>query len=271
MLFALASVVLMTLDHRFNHLDRVRAALSWVIDPLRYAVTLPAMTFHWAGETLSSRDRLLDANRRLNEQNLLLRGRMQKFAAMEAENMRLRELLESSFKVGDKVLVAELLKVALEPFTRQIVINKGSGDQVFAGQPLVDAEGVVGQVVQVNDLSSIAMLITDPGHALPVQLNRNGLRAIAVGTGASNRLELLHIPNNADVRKGDLLVTSGLGGRFPGGYPVGSVVEVANEPGQPFQRVMAEASAHLQRNREVLLVWPANDQRALKQAGAKHK
>ncbi len=127
------------------------------------------------------------------------------------------------------------------------------------GQPLIDAHGVMGQVIHVSPFSSSALLITDPSHALPVQLNRNGLRSVAVGTGASNTLELTHLPNNADVVVGDIVVTSGLGGRFPSGYPVGTVISVETDTGQPFAKVAVEPAAQLERNREVLLVWPGQE------------
>ncbi len=257
MLFVVLSVGLMIVDHRYHHLDDIRAGLNVVVDPLRYAINLPFAAGTWLGDNLASRHALIEELSELRDRNLLLKGQLQKYSALEAENMRLRELLESSFKVGDRVLIAELLKVDLEPYTRQIVINKGTRDDVFVGQPLVDADGIIGQIVHVSLLSSTAMLVTDPSHALPVQINRNGLRAIAVGTGAPNRLELLHIPNNAEIQENDLLVTSGLGGRFPAGYPVARVVSVQNDPAQPFARVVAAPTAHMQRSREVLLVWPA--------------
>ncbi len=135
------------------------------------------------------------------------------------------------------------------------MINKGSSSGVFVGQPVLDAKAVMGQVVRVTPGSATVLLITDSAHALPVQVNRNGLRTIAEGTGFVNRLQLPHLPNNADIREGDLLVTSGLGGHFPPGYPVAEVTEVKREPGKPFSTIIAAPSAHLERTREVLLVW----------------
>ena len=149
------------------------------------------------------------------------------------------------------------MAVDLDPFSRRIVINKGTRDGVLVGQSLIDSNGIMGQVMTAGPVSSNALLITDPSHSIPVQVNRNGLRSVAVGTGSLNLLELSHIPNNADVRVGDLLVTSGLGGRFPSGYPVGRVVSVERDSGQPFTRVRVKPSARLERNREVLLVWPS--------------
>jgi len=182
---------------------------------------------------------------------------MQKLAALEVENIRLRELLDSSFEVGEKVLIAELMSVNLDPYKHQVVINKGELHDVYPGQPLVDADGVMGQIVHAGPYSSTAILITDTSHAIPVQVNRNGLRTIALGSGSINRLELPYIPNSADIRPGDLLTTSGLGGRFPPGYPVATVETVEHDPGSAFASVNATPLAHLNSSREVLLVWPS--------------
>lgn len=250
---------MMTMDHRYQHLERLRSSLSLVLEPLRQVIDLPFVVVDNIGESLSTRTRLLSENEELRDQNLLLKVQLQKFSALESENMRLRSLLDSSFNVGDKVLIAELLRVDLDPFTRQIVINKGSDNNIYIGQPLLDADGIIGQVIHVSAYSSTAMLITDPSHALPIQMNSSGQRAIAVGTGRPNELKLLHIPSNTRMQEGDLLVSSGLGGRFPAGYPVARVSSVENVPGQAYLHVIAEPSAHLQRSREVLLVWPADN------------
>ena len=204
----------MTLDHRQHHLESLRGGLSTLLYPLQFIVNLPRTAGSWFDESLASREQLQQENASLRTQNLLLNVRLQKFAALEAENMRLRELLDSSFKVSDKVLIAELLSVDLDPFSRRIVINKGAKASVYEGHPLLDANGVLGQTIHIGPFSSVAMLITDPNHAIPVENNRNGFRAIAVGTGAQDQLALPNIPPNADVKEGDLLVTSGLGGRY---------------------------------------------------------
>jgi rod shape-determining protein MreC len=247
-------------DHRFHNLETVRAGLSIAVYPLQWVVNLPVTTGQWLTETLASRQKLLEENASLRAQHLLLKAQMERFSALEAENMRLRELLDSSFqfRIGERLLIAELSAVATDPFSQQVVINKGARDKVFVGQPVLDAEGVMGQVLHVAPLSSTVMLITDPNHALPVQVNRNGLRSIAVGTGRANQLELAYLPNNADIRVGDQLVTSGLGGRFPYGYPVGTVIRVEQDPRQPFAKVIAQPNARLDRNREVLLVWASS-------------
>jgi len=262
---AALSVFLMTADHKAQYLQSLRSALSTLVYPLQYAVHLPIRSVAWAAENLSSRSSLITENERLKVDRLRLQVRLEKLVELESENRRLRTLLDSSVKTSEKVLIAELLSVDMNPFNRRIVLNKGRSHGVYAGQSLVDSQGVMGQIASVGPFSSTALLITDPSHALPVQSNRTGLRAVAVGTGAADLVTLSHIPNNADIRVGDLLVTSGLGGRFPHGYPVGRVTRVQRDSGQPFASVDIEPSARLERNREVLLIW-ANGQRSAKGA-----
>ena len=245
----------MTLDHRSQYLDKVRGGLLTVIYPLQVLVDGPIRASHRVVEGLTLRSTLVSENRTLRKEQLLINARLAKVFELEAENKRLRNLLDSSAKIADRVLIAQILAVDLDPFSRRIVINKGTQDGVGVGQSLIDSNGIMGQIVTAGPVSSNALLITDPSHAMPVQVNRNGLRSVAVGTGTVNLLELTHIPNNADIRVGDLLVTSGLGGRFPSGYPVGRIVSVERDSGQPFARVNLKPSARLERNREVLLVW----------------
>ena len=262
------SILLMVLDHRQNHLESLRSALAVALYPIQYLASLPMILGGEASEALSSRSKILEQREQLHEENLELRARLQKYEALEAENMRLRALLDSSFKVGDRVQVAELIAVEQDPFRQQVLINRGNSSGLFPGQPVLDANAVVGQVTQVNPFTSTVILISDASHALPVQVNRNGLRTIALGTGLINQLELPHLPNNADIKPGDHLSTSGLGGRFPPGYPVAEVTEVRQEPGQPFATVIAQTIAHLDRIREVLLVWTLNPKATLEQAAA---
>lgn len=249
------SIGLIVADHRQHHLDALRSTVSVLVYPLHYLASLPEQLARAVEGQLADEDVLRRANHGLRKENLVLKARLQKLASLEAENMRLRDLLGSSFKIGDRVLIAELMSVDLDPYRQQVIINKGSISGVFVGQPVLDANAVMGQVVRVNPFSSTVLLITDASHALPVQVNRNGLRTVAAGTGLISRLELPHLQNNADVQTGDLLVTSGLGGHFPPGYPVARVAEVRKEPGQPFATVIAEPTARLDRSREVLLVW----------------
>ena len=248
----------MVVDHRQHHVEAVRSAISVLIYPIKYLVNLPVAVGQWMGESVSSREKMLEENERLRMQHLLFKAQLQKLSALQVENIRLRELLQSSKKVGENVLIAELLAVDLDPFSRQIVINKGTNDNVYLGQPVLDAEGIMGQIVHVGPFSSTSMLITDPNHAIPVHVNRNGLRAIAVGTGAPDVLEIPYLPISADIVEGDLLTSSGLGGRFPRDYPVARITRVKKAPTQPYATVTAEPIALLERSREVLLVWPSD-------------
>jgi rod shape-determining protein MreC len=252
----------MTVDHRQSHLETVRSALSVLVYPLQYMVNTPVMVTRWAKDSFVTHESLLSENDRLRKEQLLLSSKLQKYEILETENERLRRLLESSFKLSDRVVIAELLAVDMQPFRHTVVINKGKREGAFDGQPIVDANGIMGQIVHVGPFSSTVLLITDPTHAIPVQINRNGLRAIAVGTGLSHSLQLEHLPNNADIQKGDLIVSSGLGSRFPPGYPVGVVKDITLDPAEPFAKVNVLPSAKMEQSREVLLVWPNDYVRA---------
>lgn len=247
----------MTLNHNYEHLNKLRAGLSVLLYPIQYLIIVPGDVAHWVTETFTSRSTLTDDNTTLRTQNQLLKAQLQKLISLEAENIRLRELLLTSKKVGEKVLIAELISVDLDPSRRLVRLNKGSQSNIYVGQPLVDAQGVLGQVIYVDPLYSTAMLITDPSHTLPVQINRNGLRAIAEGDSLNEVLRLPYLPNTADIKVGDLLLTSGLGGVYPDGYPAAKITAVQIDPSLPYATVIAKPIAHLNRVREVLLVWPA--------------
>jgi rod shape-determining protein MreC len=256
---AIVCLALMFLDRQGSHVERVREALSVVVYPIRVAVDLPFKTWKTMRESVAERQTLLAENQHLKRERLNANFRLQRLEALEAENKRLRDLLDSTEVLGHRVLIAEILAVDLDPYRQRFNLNRGFADGVFVGQALVDAEGIVGQVVQVGPLTAEAVLITDADHALPVSINRNGLRTIAVGTGDSNRLRLPYLTNSADIKVGDLLVSSGLGGVFPTGYPVGRVIEVRIRPGQSFAEVIAEPVSKLDREQEVLLVWTEDD------------
>jgi rod shape-determining protein MreC len=253
----LAVVSLITADLHFNALQTTRAVLAAAATPVYWIADLPSRLGEWSETHVQSRSQLLEENARLRRENLVLQGRSHQMASLQAENVRLRALLNSSALLRDDVLVAELIGVSPDPMRHQLVLNKGEQDGVFVGQPLIDADGLLGQIVEVSSISSRAMLITDATHSIPVQVNRNGVRAIAEGTGVLGTLEVHHVAATTDIREGDLLVTSGLGGRFPVGYPVAVVSEVERDPGQPFARILARPSAALDRSRHVLLVFTA--------------
>ncbi|WP_207148630.1 rod shape-determining protein MreC [Lamprobacter modestohalophilus] len=246
---------LMIADAQERHLGWLRATLTVAVYPLQWLAAQPSRLARDLDSQFATGADLRERNSLLESENLALRGQMQRFLALQAENSRLRDLLGSSFKVSDRVLVAELLQVELDPYRQQVLVDKGTVSGVYVGQPVLDANAVMGQVVVANPLTATVLLITDADHALPVQINRNGLRTIATGTGRVNQLRLHHLPKNADVRVGDLLVTSGMGGVFPPGYPVAQIVEVADDPNSPFATVQAVPTARLDRSHEVLLVW----------------
>ncbi len=258
---ALAAVLvvggLILADLRFNSLDHTRAALDMLAAPIYWLADTPSRIAHWSESRLQSRSSLLEENDRLRRESLVLQGRSRRMAALQAENLRLRSLLNSSAILRDDVLVAELIGVSPDPVRHQVVLNKGERDGVFIGQPLIDENGLMGQIVEVSGINSRALLITDTTHSIPVQVNRNGVRAIAEGSGTLGTLDVHHIAATTDIREGDLLVSSGLGGRFPVGYPVGVVIRVDRDPGQTFARIQARPSAALDRSRHVLLVFTA--------------
>jgi len=245
----------MVLDHRTAWIEPLRSSLSVLTYPVYLIADTPNLAIEWFGEVTSDEQSLLEQKRELEKERTLLQAKLQKFKALEAENLRLRNLLDSSFKVGERVLIAELTSVELDPYRQQVVISKGTRSGVFTGQPVLDAQAVMGQVINTSPLHSTVLLITDASHALPVQVLRNGLRTVAVGTGEVNRLSLPFLAHNADIQPGDTLVTSGLGGVFPPGYPVAKVSDISHQPGQHFSSINAEPLAHLDRSREVLLVW----------------
>ena len=256
LLLAGLSILLLVFDQRNNYLDATRKAIGAAVYPLRVLVDAPISTWQWLRESTTSRNDLELENSRLRAERLLTNARLQKYAALEAENTRLRAMLEATPRGSDRIRVSEIMSVSANPFRHVIVVDKGTRDGVFDGQAMVDAQGVVGQVIEAGLLSSQGILISDPDHALPVEVNRNGLRTIAVGTGDFAKLDLPFLPNNADIQEGDLLVTSGLGGAFPAGYPVAIVDSIARVPQEPFAAVSAVPAAALNQVREVMLIWP---------------
>jgi rod shape-determining protein MreC len=248
-------IALIVADLRYNKLQTARSALDTLAAPIFWVANLPSRVGEWTEIHAQSRTQLLESNDRLRRENLILQGRSQQMASLQGENVRLRKLLNSSALLRDDVLVAELIGVSPDPERLQLVLNKGEKDGVFVGQPLIDADGLMGQIVAVSGSTSRALLVTDVTHSVPVQVNRNGVRAIAEGSGELGSLEIRHVSSNTDIQVGDLLVTSGLGGRFPEGYPVAVVTVVERDPGETFARVLAEPSAALDRTRHVLLVF----------------
>ncbi|QIE90807.1 rod shape-determining protein MreC [Pseudomonas nitroreducens] len=255
LVLAVLSVALMVVDARFDYLKPVRSQMGLVLSPFYGIADIPVRAWEGVRDQFTSRSELLAENERLKAEQLLMQRRLQKLATLTEQNVRLRELLNSSALVDDKVLVGELIGVDPNPFTQRILIDKGEKDGVFQGQPVLDASGLMGQVVEVMPYTARVLLLTDTTHSIPVQVNRNGLRAIAVGTGNPERLELRYVADTADIKEGDLLVSSGLGQRFPAGYPVAVVKEVLHDTGGPFATIRAVPTAKMNRSRYVLLVF----------------
>ncbi|MDG9923815.1 MULTISPECIES: rod shape-determining protein MreC [unclassified Pseudomonas] len=249
------SAVLMVVDARFEVLQPLRAQVGLITEPAYRIARLPVTLWEDANQQLTSRSELMAENEKLKAESLLMQGRLQKLATLTEQNVRLRELLNSAALVDERVLVTELIGVDPNPFTHRILIDKGEKDGVFIGQPVLDARGLMGQVVEVMPYTARVLLLTDTNHSIPVQVNRNGLRAIAAGNGNPERLELRHVADTADIKEGDLLVSSGMGQRFPAGYPVATVNEVVHDSGQPFAIVRAVPTAALNRSRYMLLVF----------------
>lgn len=257
------SVVLVFADSRFYQLTDVRSSLSTGLAPVFWLGNAPDRFGQWLQDVFTPRDDLLRENETLRARVMILERRALKYAALAAENSRLRELMNASGTLDDRVVVAEVVGVSPDPFSHEVIINKGSRDGVRAGQAILDANGLMGQVLYTSAFTSRVLLISDSSHAVPVEVNRNGLRAILLGTGNMDRLELVHVPDTADIREGDILVSSGLGGRFPKGYPVAEVALIRKDPGEPFVTILATPMAHLNRSKLILVVFQeAGDNRS---------
>lgn len=243
---------------------QLRAMLSVPLVSLQYIVSYPIKLVDTLQDTVSTHDSLVKENLDLKAEQLLLRAQVQRLLAIELENNELKALTRSSLRTQGKVLIAQLLSVSSNPFLNQVLLNKGSRDNVFVGQPVLDANGVMGQVIQVDPLTSRVLLINDAHSGLSIQIARNGMRAIAVGDAYSGKLKLLNVPQTADVEVGDVLMTSGLGQNYPAGYPVGQVIRVVKDPGLQFLTISVEPAAHLERSRGVLLIWPENRENRVK-------
>lgn len=249
------SVALMVYDHQAGHLQRMHAALATFVYPVQWFVNAPYAVSDWARIHLAAHQTLVDDNLALKQQLQDAEAQLQQLAAVDQENERLRQLMQASTRVPGRISAAELLAADLDPFRHQVVVNKGSGDGVFEGQTVLDAGGIVGQVTRTDLLTSEVTLISDPGQAIQVEINRTGLRTLAVGTADVDQLSLPYLTNSADVKPGDLLVSSGLGGHYPSGYPVGVITKFERNPAEPFAAVVARTAADLSHGRQVLLYW----------------
>lgn len=254
-LVAMACAVLMFADARTRYLEPARLGLGALVTPIQFAADVPARVGSLIDLWLQSEENVRSVYNQVVDENARLRFRLQRMQALEMENRDLRRILSAPQRGGTRMLVGELLEVSLDPYKQNILVNRGATDGLFVGQPVFDPKGLLGQVSEVMPVTSAVTLITDPGHALPVQVSRHGLRAVALGTGKPDRLKIVYLTPNDDIRNGDRLVTSGLGGRFPAGYPVARVTEVVEDAGEPFLKVTARPIARIAHNKHVLLVW----------------
>ncbi|MEO8671735.1 MAG: rod shape-determining protein MreC [Tahibacter sp.] len=253
------ALCLMVVDHRGHYLGRIRQSMHLLIEPAYRIAALPADAARTVRLAISDRSALTTENQRLREALLLAQARLNRMGAVAEQNARLQELLDVQHNLGMGVQLAKLIDIVLDPYRQRITLDAGENQGVQVGQAVLDAYGVMGQVSEVLATTSTAILITDPSHALPVTVERTGLRTIAYGAGTSDRLNLPNIPVSADIKPGDRLVTSGLGGGFPSGFPVGEIRSVAADATGMFAAAIAKPAAALERSGEVLLLRPLAD------------
>lgn len=244
------------LDIQTSKLDTFRSIATTALLPIRYMVDLPVSTVHWLTARVATAQQLVAENARLRAHELLLESKLQKLLALERENASLRSLFSSSSQLSGHAMMAQILAVDLDPSLQQVVIDKGQINQAYNGQPVLDAYGVIGQLINVGYMTSRVLLITDAHSAVPVENARNGARSVAVGDSKSGRLILFGVPDSKDIQMGDLFLTSGLGLRYPVGYPVGKVTAIDHQSGKSFATIWLEPAAHIDRSRQVLLAWP---------------
>ena len=247
----------MVSDYNKQQTSAIRVFISTLISPLEYLAAIPSGLADWADSSMRSRSELNLEIKELRDEQMFLKVQAQKMISLETENAHLRQLLGSVKREKGRRRIAEIMNVNSDPSQHLVTINKGSKDDVYTGQPILDATGVLGQVINTSILTSKALLITDNTHAIPVKITRNGIRMIAKGSGIANQLLLEQIPHTADIKAGDILVTSGLGMRFPEGFPVAVVDLVIRDPGKPFSSASATTSADLLRTGLVVLLWPS--------------
>jgi len=254
MMYILLAIVLMSMDQRGHYVPKIRSTMELAFEPVFFLVGWPAQVSQSIGQRIRARKELIAENEELVKQLLETAGSVQNQAALQQENQRLRHLLEATQGRTYTFKFAEIIRVDLDPFSHIVWIDRGAGENVFTGQAVIDGLGIVGQVEDVLRHSSSVRLISDPDHALPVQINRTGLRTVAYGSGSTSRLLMPNVPLQADISPGDMIVTSGLGDRFPPGFPVGEVEQVQRDTGETFARVYVRPYAELDRGREVLLI-----------------
>lgn len=257
------SFVSMFADYHYHYLNTVRGGFTFLISPLQYAVDYPVSLIGSLQSLVTAKKALVDENITLRYHQTLLEAELQKLRILKEENSELKELLLTSSKANMRAMAAQILAVDTTHSRQLMVLNKGKRDDVYVGQPVLDAKGVIGQVIDVGSLSSTVLLISDAKSAVPVRNHQTGERAILVGKNNMDQLSLINLPKTSPIKKGDLLVTSGLGRLYPEGYPVGRVTSIQHIPGEAFIKIDVLPAALLNRARLVLLIWPEKEQIAL--------
>jgi rod shape-determining protein MreC len=263
---AVLSLLLMFADQKTDWLRPVRQLANTVLLPVHIAAGAPGWAMRKMDSIFSGRNSMLAETERLQAENLVLNARVQKLTQLMNENMRLRSLVNTSAFLSERVLVAEIMGIDPDPSRHRLLVNKGASNGVFEGQPILDPGGVVGQVVEVNEHSAWVLMISDRDHRIPVKVARNGYRAIAQGEDRYDEVTMPWVTMSADIRPDDLLVTSGLGGRFPEGYPVGTVTKVKREAGHEFTQVMFRPAASLETVQYLLMLFNDKHQSQWKRA-----
>lgn len=253
------SVALMLLDHRLDSFSSARTYLNSLVAPIQYAANLPGAMLNWTSTNLTTQQQLLDENERLVRENVMLSEQIQQNNFLRQENEHLRALLGSVSEQGVRKMIAEVMAIDNNPYSHQLVINKGTLNGVYEGQAVLDEHGVVGQVLHVATTNSRILLISDITHAVPTRLLKNNVQLIVSGTGNLTELTLEHVAHSTDVAVGDVLISSGLGNVFPEGYPVATISEVIRDESRPFAYVKATPVAKLDRLKYLLLLWPESE------------
>ncbi|MFS2221353.1 rod shape-determining protein MreC [Pantoea sp. B65] len=257
-LAVIVAIGVIVADSRMGSFTQIRTYMDTAVSPFYFLANGPRQILDNVSETLASRQQLELENKALHRELFLKNSELLMLGQFKQENARLRELLGSPLRQDEHKMVTQVISAGTDPYTDQMVIDKGSINGVYEGQPVISDKGVVGQVIAVGKLTSRVLLICDASHALPIQVLRNDIRVIAAGNGCTEDLQLEHLPGNIDIRVGDVLVTSGLGGRFPEGYPVGVVSSVKVDTQRAYTVIQARPTAGLQRLRYLLLLWGAD-------------
>ena len=255
LLFLVLSLSLLLCERNWSNFSAIRSVLSTLTAPIQYSIDGPVEISKAVSASFVSKKKIIKENEQLRDSQFLLQEQVQRLKFLEQENLQLRNLLNSSKQFHVKTLAAQLLSIATSDFNQQAIIDKGRHNDLYVGQPVLDAYGVLGQVVTIGLTTSKVMLLTDSRSAVPAVIVRNNLQVIVAGAGEADTLRLVNIPETSDIQIGDFLVSSSLGQRFPEGRPIGIVNSIKRVPGERFMSITVSPSAHIDRSHHVLLIW----------------